>query len=217
MQIFESGQFFTTNYVAYDQNPSLNIGFSIYDVTTGTPIFIQTIAGTYMAFGSYSAQYIGAASKTYLAIGAAYTDDTFMILEQYRPPTCETYQAKNAGINFLAFAYGAYDENDSLFVRANVYDVTTGTPALIGQVTLAHVAIGTYFGTYVGTLTKNYEIDIAVYTDANYAEVDPNRSASCQSFNCILLSGVTLVLENAILEAQCLNATLVGGGCECFE
>lgn len=213
MQIFEAGQVFTMNYVAYDQNASLNVAFSIYDVTSGTSAFVQTIAASPLAFGAYSAQYVGLAGKTYLAIGAVYDDPEFTMLSQFRAPVCDTYQAKDVSVTYLAFCYGAYDENNSLFPKANVYDVTTGTPDLVGQVILSSVATGVYFGSFLGTLTKNYEVDIAIYTDSNFVSVDQNRSPSCQSFNCILLSGVTLVLENAILEAQCLDATLEANVC----
>lgn len=198
------------NYVAYDQNASLNVAFKIYDISTGTAVFITTIAANYMAFGAYSAQYVGASAKTYLAIGCAFTDETFTALEPFRPPTCDTYQAINGGVTYCAFAYGTYDENDSLFLRADVFNTTTGTPILSTTINLVDVFAGCYFGVFTGSYNNNYEIDIAVYTDNTYLVVDTNRAASCQSFNCFFISGLTLTLSNAILEAQSLDATLEG-------
>ncbi len=215
MQIFEAGSKFSMNYATYDQNASLYVAFSIYDITSGTAVFVTKVPAATLAFGVYTAQYIGLAAKTYLAIGAVYTDGTYTILEQMRSPVCDTYQAKNVGITNLFFSYGTYDANDSLFLRANVYEVSGVAPVLVDTVVLENVALGVYVGLFVGDLTSNYEVDIAVYTDSNYAEVDPNRSPACESFNCILLSGVTLVLNDAILEAQSTSAILEADDCIC--
>lgn len=198
------------NYATYDQNAGLYIAFSIYDISTGTAVYLTKVPATHLAFGTYTAQYTGEAEKTYLGIGAVYADSGYTILEQYRAPVCDTYQAKNVELTSLSFAYGAYDENNSLFLRANIYDVTTGTPVLVGTTDLENVSIGVYFGSFVGTVGYNYQIAVAVYTDGNYVDVDPNRSPACYSFDCILLSGLTLVLNDAILEAQSLDATLEG-------
>ncbi len=215
MQIFEAGQKFTMNYATYDQNASLFVAFSIYDITSGTAVFVTKVAAAHLAFGVYSAQYIGLAAKTYLAIGAVYDDAGFTILAQMRSPVCDTYQAKDVALVNLFFSYGTYDENDSLFLQANLYDTTGASPVLVDVVRLTNVAIGCYFGVYVGAINKNYEADIAVYTDGNYSEVDPNRSPACESFNCVLLSGVTLVLNDAILEAQSTSAILEADDCIC--
>lgn len=210
MQIFDADSPFTMNYATYDQNEGLYVAFSIYDITTGSAVYVTKVSAAHLAFGIYTAQYTGVASKTYLAIGAVYADVGHTVLAQYRAPICETYQAKDVELTTLAFSYGAYDENDSLFLRASIYDVTTGTPTLVGSSNLTNVYAGVYFGSYVGLVNHNYEIAVAVYTDGNYAEVDPNRSPACFGFECILLSGVTLILNDAILEAQSLDATLEG-------
>lgn len=210
MQLFDADSPFTMNYSTYDQNAGLFVAFSVYDISTGTAVFLTKVAASHLAFGVYAAEYVGTAGKTYLAIGAVYSDVGHTTLEPYRAPVCDTYQAKNVQLTSLSFAYGAYDENNSLFLRANIYDVTSGTPTLIGQTQLVNVSIGVYLGAYVGAVGHSYEIAVAVYTDGNYVDVDPDRSPACFGFNCILLSGLTLVLADATLEAQSLDATLEG-------
>ena len=203
MQIFSAGSYFTVNYVAYDQDPSLDVLFSIYDITLGPPTLIDTLVANSMGLGAYSAQYQGLAGKTYFVIGAVYTDNTYTTLTMYRPPVCDTYQAQGNGVTFAAFSYGTFDENDSLYLRATIYDVTTGYPVPIRTVNLTDVYAGCYYGTTPVIIGRNYEAVIAVYTDNTYATVDTSRSVSSQSFNGIAFNIIKLVLNNANLQAQC--------------
>lgn len=84
-------------------------------------------------------------------------------------------QIVNASAPFN-FSYPAFDENTGLFVRASIYDVTSGSPSLLGTVNLANTAFGVYGGSYQGATNKTYLVIILVYTTNSYAVVDTTRA-----------------------------------------
>lgn len=205
MELVTTNQKFNFNWTAYDQSPSLFVGFDLFDVTTGTAVFIQTITAAYAGFGVYTGTYTsGTPGNTYLVIGFAATDGTLSSVNPLYGPTCESFQVMYVSVTFLPINYATYDANDGLFIKAHVYDITTGTPTLVTSVVLNDIDIGVYFGHFTGTLGHTYAINTAVYTDGTYLTIDTNRAPGCESFDCISLNTtfVTVELQQAILEAQ---------------
>lgn len=81
----------------------------------------------------------------------------------------------------FAFNYTAYDMATGLFVRAAVYDLTTGTPVFVQNVVMAEAALGSYNGLFTGLPGRVYAIISAVYTDGTYAVLDTNRAPATET------------------------------------
>lgn len=84
-------------------------------------------------------------------------------------------QTVQPGIRF-GFNYPTYDQNNSLFVKANIYDVTTGTPVLLRTVNMLNISNGCYSGTTIALSGKTVLIIALVYTDGTYTTIDTTRS-----------------------------------------
>lgn len=212
MQLVNPSQAFSFNYTAYDQASNLFVAFSIYDVTTGTAVFLAKVLSTYSAFGSYMASYTSVASKSYLVIGVVYTDNTYSTADLTRAPTSNLYQALGGSgtLSYLCFAYSAFDQQSGLPVQAMVYNMTSGSPVSVGTAAMTYVAFGTYFGSYVGTSGNSYDVLGVVYTDGTFTVPDTSRAPSSDEFDCISLNAYYNYFTGApTLVGQSLNATLV--------
>lgn len=75
----------------------------------------------------------------------------------------------------FSFKYPVYDQASNLFVMATIYDVTTGTPVLLGTVHMAYDNAG-YVGDYLAGTDVAYLVVMAVY-DSSYTTLDTTRSA----------------------------------------
>jgi len=81
------------------QSPSLNVGLTIFNTTTGTPILVegpiamQNVSGT----NTYVANFTGEDGETYLAVKAVYTDDTLTTVDQDFGQGSESFIAVNSG------------------------------------------------------------------------------------------------------------------------
>lgn len=80
----------------------------------------------------------------------------------------------NPGSAFT-FTYPTFDQNAGLFISANVYDVSNGTPSLLTTVPMLVTALGVYSGTYTAVSGKTYLVISAVYTDDTYTTLDTSR------------------------------------------
>lgn len=89
-----------------------------------------------------------------------------------------------SGIPF-GINYTSYDQLSSLFVRASIYDITSGSPSFVANVNLTHASAGSYNGIYTGTAGKVYAVVSAVYTDGTYSTLDPNRSPATDPVQCL--------------------------------
>jgi hypothetical protein len=72
--------------------PGTFAAMNIYDMTTGTPVFLKQVPMTHVFNGTYCGFYTFIADKTYLMNISVYTDDTYTTpdLSDY-PPASETY------------------------------------------------------------------------------------------------------------------------------
>ncbi len=208
MELIPQGLPFSFNYTAYDLDASLFVGFSLYDVTTGTPVFIQNVTGVYSANGSYVGSFTSLPGKTYLIIGVVYTSDTYATVDTTRGPTCKVYQAAAAEILMSGFAYGAFSQANGLFLQARIYDMTTGAPVFVQTQTMAHVAFGVYFGSFTGEIGHCYQIVQAVYTDNTYETVNTNWPPSTDDFISFVFSNFVNAFNEATLTGQLLVGTL---------
>jgi hypothetical protein len=210
VELVTAGQTFSFNYTAFDQYSSLFIGFNIYDVSSGSAVFVALVHGAYSAFGVYSGTYLGVTGKTYLVIGLAYTDGTYTTASHNRSPSADIYQVASSTVTYLGFAYATYDLNSSLSLQATVYNLSSGSPVFVQTAVMTYVAFGVYFGSFTGTIGNTYQIAQAVYSTP-FSTVDPTRGAACDGFDCINITAgsVTYVqIQNATLTGQNLSAVL---------
>jgi hypothetical protein len=73
----------------------------------------------------------------------------------------------------------------SLFVRANIYDTSGGSPSLASTVNLALIDNGTYWGKYTFTAGKTYLVQKLVYTDGTYTTVDQTFAQDNDDVQCV--------------------------------
>ena len=83
--------------VTYD-NPSLNVGMSVYNTTTGTPVLVSgptamvnVVGNTYIGF------FNAAVEQTYLIYKAVYTDGTLTVLSTNYSAGTESIVAEDIG------------------------------------------------------------------------------------------------------------------------
>lgn len=209
MEIVAAAQLFSFNYTAYDQPSNLFISFSIYDVSSGSAVFLTRVNGVYAAFGSYMGGYTAQLGKTYLVIGVVYTDGTYTTPDTSRSPTANLYQASNGTITFLPFVYPSYDQATGLSARGAVYDVSSGSPVFVQNQAMSYVAFGVYFGAFTGTTGKTYNILGVIYTSGSFSTVDLTRAPSSDEFDCITFSG-GVTIYNSLVNATLTGQNLIG-------
>jgi hypothetical protein len=185
MIVIQADQNFSFNYTTYDQNDSLFVGFNVYDVTTGTPVFLQLIEATYAGFGSYVGSYLSEPGKTYVVIGVVYTNGSFNVVDTTRSPSSDVYQVFSGAILDLGFVYSTYDFSSSLSVQATVYNTTNGTPVLESTVVMDYINFGVYYGSYAGEALQSFQVIGVVYTNNTYATPNLNYAPSSDSFECV--------------------------------
>lgn len=176
--LVKGGQSANFNYPTYDQATGLFVAGSIYDVTTGAPSLVGSpIAMTDESNGVYVGSFTPVAGKSYLVISAVYLDSGFTEVDTSRAPEADQYDAFTTDTSLLNFNYGAYDQDDSLTLSANVFNLTDSA---MSTVAMAYVTLGVYFGRYQGAVGKSY----AVIKSPS----DTTRPPGADSFQTFLLS-----------------------------
>ncbi len=220
MNVVLSGQVFNFSYSAFDQDPGLFVAASLYDVTTGTPVFVSKVGMVSVGLGVYSGNFTGVSGLTYLIVVAVYQDSGFTTLDTSRAASSSENQCVTSATTFtqslLAFDYTDYGQSSSLNIEAKVYNVTTGTPVLVGSVPMAHVFAGCYFGTFTGTVGQTYAVQKVVYSDPGYTTPDPNRAPAASHFQSFIFTAnaasdnirIRLALAGRIAESQNLAGRL---------
>lgn len=209
MQIIVAGLPFSFIYPTYDENTDLFVQAAIYDVSTGSPVFLARVDMDDTQNGVYSGTYTGETGVSYLVIMAVYTDGGFSTVDSNRSPSAECYQVLSQNIDLLLFNYGAYNLSQDLFIKAKVYDTSTGTPSLVGSVTMTHVLNGVYFGSYsAASLGHSYSVAKFVYTNGTYTLLDEEWAPGSDVFQSSSFGGFNSIESSAILIGQSLNAIL---------
>lgn len=90
----------------------------------------------------------------------------------------------NAAEKF-SFVYQSNPSSDLLFVAARIYDVTTGTPVLLGSVVMDLGENGLYSGGYLAESLKSYLAILLVYTDDSYSVVDTDRAPIAETYKTV--------------------------------
>lgn len=91
------------------------------------------------------------------------------------------------------FNYVSADQQTGLFVAANIFDTTTGSPVFVEQIPLIEVdpvkSPGTYSGIFTPVTAKVYDIVSMVYTDPDFTTLDPDRAPGCETIQTVTFSG----------------------------
>lgn len=117
-----------------------------------------------------------------------------------------------AGAPF-SYNYTAFDQDDSLFVLARIWDVTN-TPTLVDSVEMENTEFGNYFGTFIPLSNKTYSIVMVVFTDNTYTVVDDTRSPGSLTVQSIMFeSGSDLedILEQLFIITSLLSTCQISG------
>lgn len=208
MRLVAANQAFSFNYTDPYQRSGIFVAFRVYDVTSGTAVFLSQVTGVYSAFGSYMASYTPASGKSYLVVGLVYTDGSYATVDVSSPPTADVYSTLTT---FLGVSYASYDQSATLAVRGTVYDVSSGSPASPQTVSMSYVEHGVYFGSMTGVTGKTYDALGVVYTDGTFTTPDTTRAPSSDEFDCIILSsGGGSFLGPGKLTGQLLTGSLYG-------
>jgi hypothetical protein len=184
MQTVQPGIRFGFNYATYDQNDSLFVKATIYDITTGTPVLLRTTNMLDVSNGCYSGSTIALSGKTVLIIALVYTDGTYSTIDTTRAPWCDIYKSSDALDTFLAFNYAMFDQS-SQFIAANIYNITSGTPVFVVQVPMTLIIGGVYFGYFNGIEVQNYEAIKIIYTDGTYVTPDTDYAPATDSLQVV--------------------------------
>lgn len=83
--------FFGFAYGAYDQAAGLFPRATIYDVSTGSPVFSSFVIPVYAIAGIYFGSMDGVLGKTYQAITAVYTDNGYTTSDLNRSPGVDSF------------------------------------------------------------------------------------------------------------------------------
>ena len=82
-------------------------------------------------------------------------------------------------VNYLAF-----DQVSTLKVAASIYDITTNTPTLIGSPSaLTYQTAGMYIGSFTPVAGHYYLVITAVYLDAGFTTLDPQRAPKAENYD----------------------------------
>lgn len=94
MEIAPAGVPLPFEYSAYDLSSNLNVGMTILDVTTGSPVQVGPILPmAYTQNGTYFASYSFTAGKIYVVNKMVFTDNTFTTPLTTYSPGSESLQA----------------------------------------------------------------------------------------------------------------------------
>lgn len=86
-------------YTAYDLNNSLSVAAKVYNYTSGSPVFIETVAMPPVGVnGSYVLPYTAPTNETFFANMMVYTDDSFDTPDtNYTPGDAEISNTSGGG------------------------------------------------------------------------------------------------------------------------
>jgi hypothetical protein len=80
------------------------------------------------------------------------------------------------------FTYGDSFQNSSLYVAANVYNITTGSPVFTAQVPMTNIGAGVYSGQYLAVSGQTYLVVSVPYLDSMYTVLNPEGAPVAECY-----------------------------------
>lgn len=99
--------------VTYD-SPSLDVALQVFDVTSGSPVFVTKIAMLNVIGNTYFASFTPLSGKQYVINKAVYTDDTYDTLSLDYSQGSESLRADDFAGLFLNALLASYQESGSV-------------------------------------------------------------------------------------------------------
>ena len=159
------------SYTSWDALTSLYVQAKIYDMSSGTASLVGTYDLTSLKNGTYIYSFAATAGKKYLANIAVFTDGTYTTLDLPNHVPVDYEFSVNSNQTVLTFT--AFDASSGLYPQATVYDMSTGSPVLVGTFNLSYLVNGTYYTTaFQADPTKEYAVNISVYTSNTYGTLN---------------------------------------------
>lgn len=91
------------------------------------------------------------------------------------------------------FNYVAFDGTTGLFVAGLIYEVTTGSPVLVGPpVAMTDMGDGVYVGQFTPDSGESYLIISAIYDDAGFTTPSAERPPAADNFDAFTMSNSLL-------------------------
>lgn len=164
--LINPNQSFPLTFSTIDATSSWDVAAKVYDVTTGTPVLVSTVTlSPTIVSGVYVGAFTPAADKAYFVITGVFTDGTFATPDTDYSPDSANFETYTTDTSILNFNYSAYDQNATLTISATVFNATDN---IHSSVSLSHVAMGAYYGRFVGAVGKSYYI-AKLATDLSYS------------------------------------------------
>lgn len=95
METLPAGASLPFEYTAEDSNTGLNVAMKTYDTSSGSPVFVSTVAMVHVVNGTYLGYFTPVLGKTYLVNKTVYTDNTYTALLGGYSGKSETFKALN--------------------------------------------------------------------------------------------------------------------------
>ncbi len=210
MKFVNDGFPFSFDYTNPLQNAGLKVAAKIYDVSSGSAVFVTTVAMTVNEFGSYSGNYTGQKDKTYLVACLVFTALDYATPDTQYAPLTYFYHIIGSSFTWIYWDYTAFDQADSLDIRSKIFNCSTGSPVLETQIVPTYVDYGVYFGRFAGALGGTYQVLSPVYQDGTYTDVDLTRAPVGESFQCVQFLSVNNTMGVAVLRGTGNSGKLRG-------
>ncbi len=211
MNIFNPDLPISFKYPSPDQDDGLFVRASIYDVTSGTPVFNSTVDMVDIEFGYYFGNFTGDSAHAYLIICLCYTDGTYATVDTDHAPESDVYKASNASPVFSGFDYAAFDLDSGLFVAADIVSVETGSAIIVARIHFTYVMGGVYFGSFTGSVGGVCHVIKLVFTDGTYTTPDTDYAPGSASFQLTSFSSLSLSeIADAVWDADLADHTTSG-------
>lgn len=201
MNLVQPNENFGFNYTTFDQATSLFVAFSVYDSSSGSPIFLAKVPGVYTGGGAYAANYLALPGITYAVKGLVYHDSGFTSVDSSRAQFSDVYQSVQATVVSAGFTYNSYDFVSNLPIRAMIYN-TTSSPVLFTTTVMIPMGDGVYYGSFSAAISENFQIIGVVYTDNTYTTPNFNYAPSSATFATIGVTPSTPVQNSTQIDVS---------------
>lgn len=92
-------------YAAFDLATGLSMQASVYDMSTGSPVFVQTASMAHVYAGVYFGSFTGTLNKTYQIAGVVYTDGSYSTVNFTYAPSCDEFDCITLNPTYILNEY----------------------------------------------------------------------------------------------------------------
>lgn len=100
------------------------------------------------------------------------------------------------------FVYQAFDFDTGLFMRAKIYDVSSGSPVFAVNIDMPSLGDGLYGATFNPVSGKSYLVIMNAYTDGTFGTVDNLRAPGAECYKLIDASPLLALMNYAAFDLE---------------